>query len=921
MRWWAPQGAHLGPDAGDLLLLEPGEDPEKDLGNALLALHRVGAAACEVAATTPLVDESTLIGALVKAREQVAPAAVESVAKSLGDVAYADLLCRDVLDDAEAGALVLFRTAVSKGVPPPIAAQRCGMVYGVPYGQLGQYRALAIDPRANPVALTDAADRVLLEHVRKAVAVEDFKQDVSKAPVAVLDRIVTQDDPTTPYYDARTETGQFAPATTKLHEWIQQQAAEAPVKAEAPAKPKVRRISRIKRVQRAPAPAAQQVKTEQVKTRAVSAKPLTPTQVATQKRTQGNLPPDVFDPGVGPPPHLVPKPLREIDDPGPYDDLPGETLAITLPATHWGNFVAHGADGHVIGDKVFRMNVLEEYSAQKPLPFADHMEMVTSDQDQRVLYAADLLWQDDDYVSQEEPHVEVVPSGIMPAEGSRLYKLFGQEMREKTVREWLRAEHGGHPPHAAFEVDEEARFVREYPDLENPDDTVFVYSPPPVNTTPDQDAYYRRPPLTVVEALIEPDDARGIYVASQTRHGHAEFRLNPNAGWKVTAPNKQGDLFYDREHNILRRRVKLTAMSKEEVEDLEKKLKAEGKLEIYKALATLDDPATTYYDARDTGGRFTTTLEAAPPVAVPRYEFPTITRAPEKARVRRVNRVRRVQRTQDAQVQATTAQIGTQAVTAQSVRTKAPVSLGVSTVPITTKDGKTVPWHDQGRYDVFDIGTWAGIMNDLGRPHQNLWTDASKMTVKKDQVQLFYDPPEEVRSKYGFGPADVDNAMSAIQVYADAAASLARLSAEGKKEYERQMLDTPPVMNQEDMEKVEERVNDLFKRDPRMRQLDIEVYTDPQGIRRVVLLKPSAKIQAKVREQAVIDWHESIEDWDSDFDLQYVGEKKTMTPELVHQRMTDLWTDIEHGRIATGETFRIFNVPVKWYQATAPGQT
>lgn len=212
-RWWAP-----GTDLDARVLLTPVGDAKVDLGAALLALHRAGAEACEDAARTPLLDERMLVDALAKARQLVAPPVVDVIAKCVEGPAYAGLLVRDIANDADTSALELYRAAVAKGVPRPIAAQRAGAIYGVTAKGLGEYRRLACDPRANPAAITDAADRALFGHLSKIVEAEAEQpyEQVSKAPAATATRTaVAEDNPTTRYWDARDAAGRFAPAGTQ----------------------------------------------------------------------------------------------------------------------------------------------------------------------------------------------------------------------------------------------------------------------------------------------------------------------------------------------------------------------------------------------------------------------------------------------------------------------------------------------------------------------------------------------------------------------------------------------------------------------------------------------------------------------------------------------------------------------------------
>jgi hypothetical protein len=219
-RWWAPAGPHIGPDDADLgLLRASGSNPRLDLGAALVAAHRVGAAALMDAARTPLVDSRTVIAKLADARSRLGLPLSESVSKSVGDRRYAMVLVRDFLDDADMAAHDLFRAAVAKRVPPTVAAQRVAAVYGVDARGLGQYRTIALDPRAHPQAVADAADRALFGFIEKVAETEaDDREEVSKAPAAEQERPVTrtasrtsQDDPQTPYWDARNDKGEFAP--------------------------------------------------------------------------------------------------------------------------------------------------------------------------------------------------------------------------------------------------------------------------------------------------------------------------------------------------------------------------------------------------------------------------------------------------------------------------------------------------------------------------------------------------------------------------------------------------------------------------------------------------------------------------------------------------------------------------------------
>lgn len=193
-RWWAPTRGTIAPDAVVLALLTPDGDPAGDLGASLLGLHRAGAASCESVAKGAVPSEFDLVKALTSTNEQLRDHLSASVSKSL-EPNYAGLLIRDVIDDADAAVLSLFRSCVAKGVSPPLAASRVGAVYGVPSRELGKYAILATNPKANPIALTDAADRALLSYVSKLVSSEvgETKELVSKAPTTFVESDVRRD--------------------------------------------------------------------------------------------------------------------------------------------------------------------------------------------------------------------------------------------------------------------------------------------------------------------------------------------------------------------------------------------------------------------------------------------------------------------------------------------------------------------------------------------------------------------------------------------------------------------------------------------------------------------------------------------------------------------------------------------------------
>lgn len=199
-RWWAPDKGSLVPTQADRSLLVAGPDPDKDQGLFLLAAHRMGAAACEYASGVPGLSDRGLVEYLSAARTVFAPPLVDAIAKSAGPSADAEVAA--ILDDAEYGALSVFRACCASGVPANLAAQRAGMTYGVPQTAVGEFIAVAKDLRAHPAVLTATADRILMDHLCGI----RLTGVVSKA-------VATLDNPSTTYYDGRDTDGQFAAAT------------------------------------------------------------------------------------------------------------------------------------------------------------------------------------------------------------------------------------------------------------------------------------------------------------------------------------------------------------------------------------------------------------------------------------------------------------------------------------------------------------------------------------------------------------------------------------------------------------------------------------------------------------------------------------------------------------------------------------
>jgi hypothetical protein len=203
------------------------------------------------------------------------------------DATYAGLFVRDFFDQAEESVLASYRTMVAKGVSPPLAVNRAAAVYGVASSGLGKYLAMASDPKANPIALTDAADRALLEYVSKMVGIEaeDTKEPVSKA-----EPLLTAQDQWDAQEHPRDAVGRFADLTGE-REGYQEQVTEvdptelamfrsmmglggqaAPDVGSTPAARRAARVARVRRANALVKPQASLVATKQESAQLVSPK-------------------------------------------------------------------------------------------------------------------------------------------------------------------------------------------------------------------------------------------------------------------------------------------------------------------------------------------------------------------------------------------------------------------------------------------------------------------------------------------------------------------------------------------------------------------------------------------------------------------------------------------------------------------------
>lgn len=649
-RWWAPSGAHVGPDDTDLQRLQPGEDKRLDLGQYLLTVHRMGAAACEETANGPIPNEFSFIEGLAAARAVFAAPVVEAVSKSLGDHTYADLLVRDVLDDAEQGALAVFRTAVSGGVPAAIAAQRAGMVYGCPPDALGAFLPVAKELRAHPAALTDAADRALFTAVEKAVleemdALEPEYEEVSKAP-ALLERqavMARPDQLTTPYYDARDIKGRFAaPTQTSIATVL----AQAPVgqKAEAPSLARTQRVQRVRRQQRQK---RQQVTTQRQQATATS---VGQAQMAQSTMTQAQVEQKVMEAFKIKPPRTPtggskgrgewPDNLMDrVNDQPPYERLAdaGE-LHIALNQTDWNEMRARMGEGEMfrIGHVVRRMGA---GSVQKPgAAFEENISELASQ------FFID--------TGHEGADIKVIPQKTLEQweiNGRKDENL--QKEIKNLVDEHVVTRLGMTPDDPDYDVQREvAEQEIKFHSFTDPEDNrVLVHEFPNARNAPLVDLVIPREGSYAVRASHGPDSGPG------------DIDLDPNQVYRVetTIPNPN----ILPKYGAVTRQYAILPVSDDELE-------ARGISKAEAAVMARPDLLTTpYYDARDIKGRFT-----AAPVSIVEELAARTKVEPSVQRQARTQRMTRPQRqaTQQTQMQSTQLKQGTmRQATVQQVKAKA----------------------------------------------------------------------------------------------------------------------------------------------------------------------------------------------------------------------------------------------------------
>jgi hypothetical protein len=546
-RWWAPTEPGIGPDEFDLSLFAAGDAPDRDLGQHVLALHRVGAAACEAVATQPLADEVTLRAVLATAREMVAPPAVEAVSKAFDTPSYGALLLKDLLDDAEQAAVTIYRTCVTKQMAPSMAAHRVGLVYGVPIRELGRYSALATDPKANKDAVQELADRTLFTFVGKLLADEaptGAKELVSKAP-AERERSRLQVNQLQALFD-RSEAAAAAPKTqagdgdSKQHTHGEQYLDEHNVehgeagrfvregtqqqrpvlRRQKLARKTLRRADlRPRSAEQAPAAGAQLGQAELGRARLGRAG--TETRQLGRKATRLQdllakleVPPVASGTGRELPDDV--NYLERVRDPnaGEYTQL-WHSVSFVFPTDEWnarkaGMALMRDEDG--TEQLMFRAHALD---GGGPFEGEDENGHVSGRHDDARKSVAGNVHADERFAGQPKPYVHRVENAedlLRNPAALRKAKLdFLQDVQDRVGR------------NLAF--DREIAFVTAAADHDHPEDLVLVWTPPTPGGNP-----LKRPVKQVTEVFIDEDSAQGT--AEITRHG-ADITIDPNQPLRI----------------------------------------------------------------------------------------------------------------------------------------------------------------------------------------------------------------------------------------------------------------------------------------------------------------------------------------------------------------------------------------------------
>ena len=619
-RWWAPQRATLEPDAVVKVIF----DTPGDVATTLLGAHRAGAAAVETVAKGAVPSEMGLVKAMAAARERFAPAMVESLATVTGSGSYAGLLARDVLDAAEVGALDLFRTCVAKGISPPLAAQRAGAVYGVPMREMGRYTPLATDPRANPLALADAADRAMLTYFDKISKTETF-ESVAKAtppkPVGFQEperpHAPVEWDPTEHPRDG--ESGEFVRIGGVTYSVAPEKVETAPV--ERPQR--AQRVQRTQRVQRQVRQMRQTVTPPSSGVTRPGSQVQRPRGQVVRPRHSieelAELNKDVA-PALVPAPRLGQRQYDKTRHNDAMDYLGGEErqwefhpdqVAIPLDS-----IVARDLRAAMPGEntshlpKIFRLGHLTEIAGEPE--FLDSPE------------AGDALTAYSVQYQKENPGYSVPKTWLNPGGNDKAMRDYQKNVMARGDRN-------------------EKKFIQVANDYKTGEDMLVHLQPDEENAYNDQ-----RVELEIDEFVLM-DGFMGEVVAGGNDRRHPKIEMDPDQTYRIS---KKAERFYDRERHMFVNRWALHLVREEEAEEVYRSWKLRGgkigRGDVGKAVAE-GEHEHWRVQPRDADGQWVNDLIASSMAAHAAEDEKPTTRLQRTGRTQRVQRVQRVQRTQRAE--------------------------------------------------------------------------------------------------------------------------------------------------------------------------------------------------------------------------------------------------------------------------------
>lgn len=176
-RWWDDAGA-----ARAALAVVDSTDPVQGVGTAVLGYHALAKAELEPLAKSTLVDTAAVQRAMSRVPlEPVAKAVERAVSDDLGAASahYSRAFVENLHRDAVEAAVRVTQTLVNKGLPWPRAMARTADVVGAPLRDLGRYTHAMSGVGLDQLAVSDAADRVLMGFASRISSYE--ASPVSKA--------------------------------------------------------------------------------------------------------------------------------------------------------------------------------------------------------------------------------------------------------------------------------------------------------------------------------------------------------------------------------------------------------------------------------------------------------------------------------------------------------------------------------------------------------------------------------------------------------------------------------------------------------------------------------------------------------------------------------------------------------------------